>query len=665
MTAEASHRSLSPGRRSNTDSAVDPAAAMVHGARPAAPRRFRLPIAAVLTIGFGGLMLVAVASVLLMGLITTGRNTTELLTQQARLTMGGLETRIRNQLDPARAQVEFMADLMVSGTLDPTDEAELVRHLRTALAAAPQITGVGFLSPENDFVVATRLGPRQVKMDVERGVHWGPEVLTLGRLLGGPVWIDPFWADDLKTGVLTVQMPVRRDGRFLGMLMTGVSLKELSRFLGDLQAETGLSTAILFDNLYVLAHPALGDREFDFSGIDERVRPPLPTLEELGDPVLGAIWQQVGPDGLTTGLGDEPAGTVAQIQIAPDIPPTELAFRDSEVGREEYLYLTRHLTDYGEHPWTLAIALNEAEVSAEFRRIELMAGTGFLILIVSVVLALWLGRRISSQIKRMASAAVAVRELDFAAIPTLPDSRFREMADASSAFNTMVAGLRWFETYVPKALVLRLINREDGPGGIVLSEEREVTVMFTDVRGFSTLAQSLSPQQTADWLNAHFTSIAACIEAEGGTVDKFIGDAVMAFWGAPDSQPDHAARALRAARAIEAQIRREAEETKALGGSGVVCLRVGIHSGPVVVGNIGAASRINYTIVGDTVNTAARLEALGSSMLGEDCCVTLASAETITAAGAEAGPVEALGDFTLRGRTGAVEVYRLMPTAQV
>jgi len=649
MTADARH--------DTPISAVPPRRAVPDRARAPRTKRFHLPIAAVLTLGFGGLTLVAVASVLLLGLITTSRNTMELLHDKAELLMDGLEARVRAQLDPARAQVEYLADLMSRGEIDPMDEGQLARHLRSALAAGPQITGLGFLSNDRDFILATRRGPRDVRMNVERNVFWGEETLALGRALGGAVWIDPIWADDLSTSVFTVQIPVRRDGRFLGMLLTGVSFTDLSRFLADIREESGLNAFILFDDRYVLAHPILRDRTFDFSDIDEMERPPLPMLEELGDPVAGAIWQRADPQGIATGAGPEPAGRPVDVRLEMEGMPSDVSFRASEVDGQEYVYLLKQLTDYGEHPWTLAISFTEEEVTLEFDRVARLAGVGFGILIVSVLMALWLGRKISRQIKRLSGAAVALRELDFGAVPTLPDSRFREISDAARAFNTMVMGLRWFETYVPKALVLRLIQR-DGRAGDVISEEREVTVMFTDVKGFSAMAEQLSPQETADWLNVHFTRLAACIEAEGGTVDKFIGDSVMAFWGAPEDQPDHAARALRAARAVAAIVAEEAAEAEAAGRP-PVCLRMGVHSGPVVVGNIGAASRINYTIVGDTVNTAARLEALGDELLGQDCFVALASAETVRAAGACGVTARSLGEFNLRGRAGAVEVCKL------
>jgi adenylate cyclase len=442
----------------------------------------------------------------------------------------------------------------------------------------------------------------------------------------------------------------------------GVSVQDLSRFLRDLRGSVGEHAFILYGDRFVLAHAELVDRVQDFSDARRHGLPALPTLDSLSDPVARGIWSEVDPQGRPAQEGRRPDRTAAppDLRLQDRNGGPGLEVREAYVGpdRTPYFYLMRRLGDYGVQPWTLAIAFETDTIEAELRRLYRLIMAGFAILVVSVLLSLLLGRGISRQIKRLAGAAVALRELDFRRVPELPDSRFHEIAEAAAAFNTMVGGLRWFETYVPKALVLRLIRRDRGRGGVE-SEERAVTVMFTDIKGFSTLAESMSPAETAALLNAHFDRIAACIEAEGGTVDKFIGDAVKAFWGAPEQQDDHAARALRAARAIVAVVDEEARAAEAAGHP-AISLRIGIHSGPVVVGNIGASSRINYTIVGDTVNAAARLEALGDALPGAEPSVVLASADTVAAAGDCGVTLVRVGDFALRGRATPVSVWRLL-----
>lgn len=618
--------------------------------------RWRLPIMLVLTLGLGGLMLVAVASVFWLGVQTSGRNTYNLLTDKAELAMNMAEARVRAQLDPARNQVEYLTNLFATGAVSISDTDQIEMLTRGALAATPQVAGIGIVrAVDGRLLGASRTGNTETSSIMEKSAD-APKILANAMATGSAHWQDPVWADEIDTTVMPVQGPLRRDGEFLGAVASVVGFNGLSRFLRDADRDDDLISFILFDDHYVLAHPALAERKFDYS--KTRDRPPLPTLEEVGDPVVAAIWSVVGPDGVGTGLAKWNAGKKVDTRL--DQRRSDLQFREAMVDGVAYFYLLRSISDYGEHPFTLVVVMREEDVDREIERFQHLLVVGFGILVASVLAAMIVGKMISKRIRLLSGAAVALRDLDFQNVPRLPDSRFREVADAAAAFNAMVSGLRWFETYVPKSLVLRLIRR-DGAQSEIPSEEREVTVLFTDIKGFSAMAEKMSPQETADWLNRHFTRIAACIEEEGGTVDKFIGDAVMAFWGAPDEQPDHAARALRAAHAIAQVVQEEADEARAAGRP-PVCLRVGVHSGPVIVGNIGAATRINYTIVGDTVNTAARLEALGGEMMGDECYVVLVSGDTVTAAGncTVDMPLTEIGAFSLRGRVALVDVWRLV-----
>jgi class 3 adenylate cyclase len=265
-----------------------------------------------------------------------------------------------------------------------------------------------------------------------------------------------------------------------------------------------------------------------------------------------------------------------------------------------------------------------------------------------------IGRGLSQRIARFADVADSVRRLDFRRAPRLPESSVREVSKAGSAFNDMIQALAWFETYLPKGIILQLMRR--GADGVV-SQTQAVTVLFSDIRGFTALSDRMGPEQVASLLNEHFALVGACIEAEGGTLDKFIGDAVMAFWNAPSDQPDHAARALRAARRIAAAIADD-NVRRVAGGAPPVRVSIGVHTGPVVVGNIGTPSRMNYTIVGGAVNVAARIEALAAERQGElECCV-YASAETLEAAAPSDG-FEPVGMVTLRGVADGCHVWRL------
>jgi adenylate cyclase len=217
----------------------------------------------------------------------------------------------------------------------------------------------------------------------------------------------------------------------------------------------------------------------------------------------------------------------------------------------------------------------------------------------------------------------------------------------------MVQGLRWLQTYVPRKLVQRLIGATGAPA--VEARQADLTVMFTDIVGFTAQSEKMPPAKVAEMLNDHFEMVNGCIEAELGTLDKYIGDAAMAFWGAPEPIPDHAARACRAALAIAEATRkgigREPEAT--------AHLKIAIHTGPLIVGNIGARTRMNYTIIGDTVNVCSRIEEIAGSLADHEPVTILVSGEVVSAAGSSF-IFEPLGDRTIKGRKQTVSIWRLV-----
>lgn len=172
---------------------------------------------------------------------------------------------------------------------------------------------------------------------------------------------------------------------------------------------------------------------------------------------------------------------------------------------------------------------------------------------------------------------------------------------------------------------------------------QEVSVLHADVRGYTTVAEELPPDELLHLLSRYHGPATAALQAEGATIDRFIGDAVLALWNAPAPQEQHARLAIRGAIAMRAA-------TKAVGAD--LAYGIGVHTGEVVVGNLGSDRYMNFTAIGDTVNVAARLQSAASG--GEVVC----SAAALAAAG---GGIDAdpLGELSLKGRQAPVEAYRV------
>ena len=182
-------------------------------------------------------------------------------------------------------------------------------------------------------------------------------------------------------------------------------------------------------------------------------------------------------------------------------------------------------------------------------------------------------------------------------------------------------------------------------------ERREVTVMFTDLAGFTSISEMMSPESVATLLNRHLTDMTEIIHRERGTVDKFIGDAVMAFWGAPLADPEQSVHATRAALAMQESMARLRWEILAEGGP-ALHMRIGLHRGECIVGNMGSEQRFDYSAIGDTVNLASRLEG-ANKPYGTGILLS----QTVADAVADVIPVRPVDIVRVKGKTQGVAIF--------
>ena len=404
---------------------------------------------------------------------------------------------------------------------------------------------------------------------------------------------------------------------------------------GLTQAASNGSRSIQFallDGDKVLAHPLLADGPVGLSR-----RQPLPSIDDLGDGVLAHL------------KAAEPVHLI-DVSSLPGARLGKLVWRGSV-----YLVVTQQLRyTFGGERVTVGAYRRADEVRAPLEHFMRALWLALGVLAVALIAAVILGHAIARPVRRVSGTAAKIGRVDFEAVEAIPGSFIVELNDLAASFNAMVQSLKLFGRYVPRSLVARLVGQQAPHAA---SQEREMTVMFTDIAGFTGLSEGMKAVDVAQFINHHLTLLGECVEGEGGTIDKYIGDALMAFWGAPEVMDDHAEAACRAALAI-AQAIGEDNLAGAAAGKPPVRVRIGIHTGLLVVGDIGSPNRINYTVIGDTVNAAARLESLGKTIDPQAEVIILISdaVRKKLSAGWATAP---LGRHSVHGRSKKIAVYRL------
>lgn len=426
------------------------------------------------------------------------------------------------------------------------------------------------------------------------------------------------WRDNYQTAVKTAELDLGNGQRLFAHYPRSVFSKIAKEMTWDDRQQvfmlSGRDKAIVVNGLPATAFAAAPEA-------------PLPQLAALTGTPLHNMWD----DGrLAHVMGGEINGRL---------------FRDS--GRM-YTAIFFDVKSGPANGWTVGALYEANQFGAALDQTRLVLFAALAVLVAGAALSFFIGRKLGRPLRRLAETAADLRKLDFNANHRLPPSHLAELNDVNQAFNGSIGALNAFAKYVPRQLVSRLI--EEGMTNNRNIELREMTIVFTDLAGFTSLASHLSAEETAAYLNSYFETVSTSIAAQDGTIDKFLGDGVMAFWGAPSDQPDHAAKAIAAVTALAEHIQKD----PALN----MRLRIGIHTGKVVVGDIGSASRMNYTVIGDAVNVAARLQEYGKQVDPDAKVIALASSETVAQL---PGGIRAtsLGPVQLRGRDEALSVFRI------
>lgn len=283
---------------------------------------------------------------------------------------------------------------------------------------------------------------------------------------------------------------------------------------------------------------------------------------------------------------------------------------------------------------------------------RLIAAIGALTIVIQLLMIFWLARRIAKPLELLAEQVKDIEQLNFAHDKPLPRSSFSEIDRLSVSVGHMRKAIVAFAAFVPVDLVRGLMK--SGKRLELGGRSRFLTIMFCDLESFSTLSENSPSQELLLRVSKYFEISTNAINEEFGTLDKFIGDGVMAFWGAPNTLDDHAYRACSAALKIQDQMHKMNQIWESQGLS-PLNVRIGIHSDAVLVGNIGSLERMSYTVMGDGVNVAARLEGINKEH-GTQICISKA----VFREAGEKLKVRPLNEITVKGRKSLIEIYELI-----
>ena len=411
------------------------------------------------------------------------------------------------------------------------------------------------------------------------------------------------------------------DGKLLGVAGADITLDGLSDFLSEHKISPGTLSYILDSEGGVLAN---SEREKTYTSDDGRVA--LRHITSLDNGLAGIAFSRRPRD--AEKLYTFTAGDREYIASYSTLPV--------QFGKGWKLFIVTPLRDF-----TSGFVANN----------DRLLVFGVVAIVVQILIIYLLSAVISAPLEKLALKVGKLQDLEAETLPPL-QSPIREISVLSKAIDTLDATIHSFAAFVPVGLVKQLLESDNKleRGG----HSRFLTIFFSDLEAFSTLSESVPSQELLVRVSAYFEAVTKVVNEEAGTIDKFIGDGVMAFWGAPALLEDHAWRACIAALRIEWQMRLlnaqwQSQDLPPLN------IRIGIHSDAVLVGNIGSRERMAYTVIGDGVNVASRLEGINKEY-GTRLCIS----HNVFKETGERLCVRPIEDVAVKGRRGKIAIYELM-----
>ncbi|KAA5604796.1 adenylate/guanylate cyclase domain-containing protein [Roseospira marina] len=597
------------------------------------PPHVQISLRTVLLVGFVGLVLTSAGTMLAIGAWSGNTSAHELLLQRSATVLHGLEGWVRRQLEPLDQIATATQARVADGTLDLDDPQQMDAYAVGLLTAVPRLESLAIVRPDQQVRRYRQGGMPTTETWEDRPAVAAMITDLLDRAALGettPEWGNPVWRGTYGHTVFNIRAPLMADGAPAGVLIAMIGLAPIGPILPRLLSTDILTPYALYGRDKVLAHPLLDTGAAFDEGASRTGAQALPDLADFPDLHLATLWSAEPLD--LMGPSDLKPGWAQGIQL----PDTEV------------IHTLRQITDITPEPILVGAHFTPEQGAPAYVRLWFSIGVSLAILALSALAGLLLARSIARPVVRFARFARAVAAGDLSQDPPRSRSWIREYHEADNAVRSMIQGLRerervrnLFGKYVPEEVARRLLAQD----AKARADEIEATVLFADISAFSTLTQALGPEPTVRVLNAYFSVMVDILEQHGGVVTQFQGDAMLVAFNVPERHPDHATAAVTAAQAMMARL-----DAGPIEGRTLSC-RIGIGTGMVLAGAVGAQDRLTYTVHGDAVNLAARLESLNKTT-GTRILVS-----ERTAALAPAIPFAALGPVSVRGRDREEQVF--------
>lgn len=587
------------------------------------------------------LLLVVAGSLILVGTVTRERTREEAARVLMTALVNGVERDLGQRIRASEAALEMLITETRKGNLDPADLNMLADDLVDRMRYEKNFEWVAWVSPQGTGVYIERqedgrmlrivgfdaglmteemVSPDGVESAATSGLvsfarltdtPWFAAAYTHGR----PNWSDLYGHPTDGRPARACAVALRRDGQFEGVYAVGASTTFGSSMMAEHWGQRGGMVALL-------------------------------------NPSTGAIGAHSSPELV---LRAQPLLE----QAVASLPGGALALQDGEVrfvpGTLEGAPVLIGLQEVGQLeslPAVVAAFIPEDELIGFFRPMALLGLVLAIGLLTAGMLAsFWVAHQVARPLHRVAHDLDRIGRFDLRDFSG-PPSRIAEVAMLQEATAKMKGSLLSFGRYVPQDVVRRLLA--EGGEARLGGEVRPLTLLFSDVAGFTALAEGQPPQAVVEALGDYLAVVVEAIAAARGTVDKFVGDGVVAFFNAPQRDAMHAAHACEAALAMQASLS-TARQAWMEAGRPAFHTRIGLHTDAVVVGNIGTPERLSYTVIGDGANYAARLEALNKAY----GTWILASRSTREATGG-AFEWRRVDRTSVPGRSGGDDVYELL-----